>query len=92
MEIVNTGNTPTFIGARGQSIIDHTLCTHDIATRIADWCVEEGEATLFDHRLISYSLRMPRPKKDMRRYLKKLDVDKFKARVDELCESWGPVK
>ena len=63
MEIVNTGNTPTFIGARGHSIIDHTLCTHDIAARISNWRVDKGEATLSDHRLISYTLRMPRPKK-----------------------------
>ena len=35
---------------------------------------------------------MPRPKKEMRRNLKKLDVDKFKARVDELCKGWGPAE
>ena len=33
---------------------------------------------------------MPRPKKEMRRNLKKLDMDVFKARVSELCETWAP--
>ena len=68
------------------------LCTHDIAARISDWHVDKGEATLSDHRLISYTLRMPRPKKEMRRNLKKLDVEIFKARVEELCEGWGPAE
>jgi hypothetical protein len=51
----NLGEKATFVGARGQSVIDITCATSGLAPRIQNWKVEDTE-TLSDHRLITYEI------------------------------------
>ena len=67
LEYLNRGNTPTFIGARGSFIIDQTLATCNLAGKISNWAVNSKEATLSDHRMVSYQIQMPEPVKVMKR-------------------------
>jgi hypothetical protein len=51
----NIGEKTTFVGARGQPVIDITCATSGLAPRIQNWKVDDTE-TLSDHRLITYEI------------------------------------
>jgi hypothetical protein len=55
LQSVNEGNTPTFVSANGETIIDVTFTTADIANKISNWHVSDEE-TLSDHRYIRFNL------------------------------------
>lgn len=54
--IVNKGNTNTFNGKNGSSLIDFTACTNKIATYISGWHVELKE-NFSDHSNIRFTLK-----------------------------------
>ncbi|XP_029053760.2 uncharacterized protein LOC114881222 [Osmia bicornis bicornis] len=55
LEILNRGSSPTFITSRRQEVLDITLGSAKVAQAIRDCRVDE-EATLSDHRLITFKL------------------------------------
>jgi len=55
LAICNTGNTPTFVGKLGHSIIDLTLCNQLGLNLIRDWKVDKGKS-LSDHEAITFNL------------------------------------
>ncbi|CAB0034715.1 unnamed protein product [Trichogramma brassicae] len=60
--LLNTGDTPTFTGALGYSVIDLTFASDTLATRITSWAVSELY-TYSDHQAIVFEIaiaRLPR--------------------------------
>ena len=55
IEIANKGNNPTFASSRYQSVIDLTLISPNIKTKVKKWSVSEKE-TLSDHNQIEFFL------------------------------------
>lgn len=53
LAILNEGVTPTFSRETGESVIDLTFCTGDLARLVSNWRVNENIKTLSDHRYIS---------------------------------------
>ena len=51
LDILNTGNTPTFHNSVREEVIDITLCTGNFKSRIKKWRVSD-EPTLSDHSQI----------------------------------------
>lgn len=58
--LINTGDTPTCIRNRGQSVVDLTWSSPDLVDRIREWKVEIGEESLSDHRYVSFAVYPPR--------------------------------
>lgn len=60
LNVVNTGDTPTFSVHRNgkicSSIVDVTLCTNNLVNRISNWKVDIPAVVLSDHRQISFEL------------------------------------
>ena len=55
LEILNQGTTPTFVTSRRQEVIDLTLGTFSIVSKVRDWKVSD-EPSLSDHRRIIFKL------------------------------------
>ncbi len=55
--LCNTGNTPTFVGKLGHSVIDLTICNTLGYNLIKDWKVESGKS-LSDHEAITFKLAL----------------------------------
>lgn len=55
LQSVNEGNTPTFVSANGETIIDVTFSTSNIANKIKNWHVA-NEETLSDHKYIKFKV------------------------------------
>ena len=54
LDFLNRGSTPTFFTElRGQSVIDITICTSDVFSKMHGWRVSE-EVSLSDHRYIDF--------------------------------------
>ena len=53
--ICNRGNSPTFSVANRQEVLDLTLCSMNIQTKVHDWKVS-NEEMLSDHRPITFTL------------------------------------
>uniref|UniRef100_A0ABD2W5T0 Endonuclease/exonuclease/phosphatase domain-containing protein n=1 Tax=Trichogramma kaykai TaxID=54128 RepID=A0ABD2W5T0_9HYME len=58
--ILNTGDTPTFVGPNGQSIIDVTFVSDTLAPRTTPWQVSKLY-THSDHQALSFGIRDARP-------------------------------
>jgi hypothetical protein len=57
LEIINTGDTPTFMNEQGHSShIDVTLANAKVARRLSDWHVDVATESLSDHRLLRMAL------------------------------------
>ncbi|KAJ8912314.1 hypothetical protein NQ315_005918, partial [Exocentrus adspersus] len=54
--IQNAGNEPTCIRPNGNSVVDMTFTTGDIANKLEEWRVLE-EATLSDHKAIAFDIK-----------------------------------
>ena len=89
LEIANKGNKPTFDSHLGQSVIDVTLVSPDIADRISDWKVVDEE-NFSDHKTIQFGLDTPQPEIQMKRNYAKLDINEFKERLSNLSAGWIP--
>lgn len=55
--ILNTGNVPTFVRGVQKSIIDLTLGTERIATKVENWQVLDDVETLSLHQYITFEIR-----------------------------------
>ena len=55
--ICNTGNTPTFVGKLGHSVIDLTICNSLGLNLIRDWRVNSGKS-LSDHEAIEFKIAL----------------------------------
>lgn len=55
LDFANRGTVPTFVGARGHTVIDVTICSAGLVNSIRDWHVLE-EDSLSDHRYIEFGL------------------------------------
>ncbi|CAB0039203.1 unnamed protein product, partial [Trichogramma brassicae] len=58
--LLNTGDTPTFTGALGYSVIDLTFASDTLAPRITSWDVSELY-THSDHQAIVFEIETARP-------------------------------
>lgn len=56
MDIVNNGDTPTCVRPQGFSVVDMTVVSSWVSTRIRDWCVSTDTETLSDHAYVSFKL------------------------------------
>ena len=54
--LLNRGTAQTCVRQRGGSIVDLTLATPALASRVRDWRVLEGAETLSDHLYISFNI------------------------------------
>lgn len=70
LNIVNRGSEPTWVTARGQTIIDLTLASESATKLISNWHVS-NEPSCSDHRRIRFSLvantKKPEPRRNPRR-------------------------
>ena len=53
MDIMNRGNSPTFVTKNRSEVLDITLATQNISNRISQWHVS-NEDSLSDHREINF--------------------------------------
>ncbi|CAB0043560.1 unnamed protein product [Trichogramma brassicae] len=58
--LLNTGDTPTFAGALGYSVIDLTFASDTLAPQITSWAVSEPY-THSDHQAIVFEIETARP-------------------------------
>ena len=55
LEIMNIGNTPTFVTAARKEVLDITITSQNLARYIQKWQVS-AEPSLSDHRFITFEL------------------------------------
>jgi len=60
LDILNTGNSPTFVVSNRQEVIDISLASNDLAQEIINLKVTDEES-LSDHRHIHFSIQSDRP-------------------------------
>lgn len=53
----NTGDLPTCVRPQGVSVVDLTWAIPDVANRIKEWTVEEGDLSLSDHNYITFMIK-----------------------------------
>lgn len=63
MEIVNRGDTPTFVRGEYSSLIDVTLSTRNMYTKIVNWRVSDEE-NMTDHQYIFYDILDMNPERN----------------------------
>jgi len=61
LNILNTGNSRTFVVSNRQEVIDIFLASNDLTQEIINWKVT-NEESLSDHRHIHFSLQSGRPR------------------------------
>lgn len=93
--ILNIGTTSTCIRSAGESIVDLSLCSENMVSRIKDWKVHKNLETLSDHRYITIKLHKlgrirlgaaSRKHCYPRWNIKKLDEDLFRTAI--IAETW----
>ncbi|XP_071640847.1 uncharacterized protein [Temnothorax longispinosus] len=56
VRLINTGNKPTFVSARGSSIIDLTWASPSLMKRIHHWSVRDDLESLSDHVYVTFKI------------------------------------
>ncbi len=82
LEIMNRGNTPTFINAIRQEVLDITLVTTDLQSRVEGWHVDPN-ASGSDHRYIMFDIRLGLPDPIFYRNRHKTDWPTYALELDE---------
>ena len=82
MEVCNIGNQPTFVVANRSEVLDITLVSIDLFSRIREWKVLDKDM-LSDHRPISFELSTTLKKVSKYRNVRKTDWDKYHERLAE---------
>jgi len=77
LDILNMGNSPTFVVSNGQQVIDISLASNDFTKQIINWKVTDEES-LSDHRHIHFSLQSDCPQIPAWRNPRKTRWDSFK--------------
>lgn len=94
--ILNMGTIPTCSRSTGESVIDISLCTANMTTRVREWKVYEDLETLSDHRYILIKpsktgrvrLGINKKKEGYPRWnLREIDEDLFGAAL--IAETWN---
>jgi len=80
LDILNTGNSPTFVVSSRQEVIDISLASNDLAQEIINWKVTD-EKSLSDHRHIHFSLQSDRPQISAWRNLRATRWNSFRANL-----------
>ncbi|XP_071055087.1 uncharacterized protein [Onthophagus taurus] len=78
LDILNRFSEPTFITAKGQSVIDITLASMGISSSIHNWTVSDN-VSMSDHRWITFDLGTIKIGKNLKRNPRKTDVDAFRS-------------
>ncbi|RVE42450.1 hypothetical protein evm_012880 [Chilo suppressalis] len=86
LELINTGNEPTFVGRRCKTIIDLTLATPRAATAISGWHVS-NEASCSDHRWIRFTLQVGTLPPTPQRYPRKTDKHRYAQLLADLLRN-----
>ncbi|KAJ2939962.1 hypothetical protein O0L34_g6668 [Tuta absoluta] len=84
LDIINTGNTATFVTKTRQEVLDITLATSCFSKYVEDWKVDTEES-FSDHRRITFQLECKMVKTQIRN-ARKTDWDKF----DKNMKEWNP--
>lgn len=95
-EIMNVGNVATYdtvrAGRRLTSIVDVTLASHHIASKLTDWYVDSNFTPTSDHNAIRFNISMDEEETPVRtsthKYRsKKADWDKFTSSCEDKMSS-----
>ncbi|XP_071054977.1 uncharacterized protein [Onthophagus taurus] len=78
LDILNRGSEPTFITARGQSVIDIILASMGISSSIHNWTVSDN-VSMSDHRWITFDLGTIKIGKNLKRNPRRTDVGVFRS-------------
>ena len=85
LEVCNIGNQPTFVVANRSEVLDITLVSIDLFSRIREWQVLDKDM-LSDHRPISFELSTTLKKVSKYRNVRKTDWNRYYVRLaDELA-------
>ena len=87
--VCNQGSKFTFMTTRAKSIIDLTLCSRDMVTRIRNWKVNETHH-FSDHRRITFWMNMEPTPQTRGWALKSADWGMFKQRMGERSGRFKP--
>ena len=83
----NRGTVPTFVGARGHTVIDVTICSRNLFSSIRDWRVLE-EDSLSDHRYIEFWLEGRGKEPVYSRNPRNTDWDKYREQLSQRLEQF----
>lgn len=72
LDIVNREKKPTFVARARQEVLDLTMATPLLSSKIANWHVSQ-EASLLDHRHMVFDMRVGSPAGELIRILKLMD-------------------
>ena len=82
LEVCNLGNQPTFVVANRSEVLDMTLVSIDLFSRIREWKVLDKDM-LSDHKPISFELSTTLKKVSKYRNVRKTDWDRYNERLAE---------
>lgn len=96
LNLENKRFIPTCVRPQGQSVIDLTWMTADLASKLVNWNILEEVETQSDHAYVSFEVdvglepRKEKEKKDEKKWnLRKLDKDMFESSLEWSCGT-GP--
>lgn len=76
LEILNIGDKPTFVNRMREEVLDITLSTLLVSTKIQNWHVSD-ETSMSDHRHIRFDLEIGQMPTEMRRVPKATNWDRY---------------
>lgn len=86
--ILNRGSEPTFVNAVRQEVIDLTLASSFISTKVTNWHVSQ-EASLSDHRQIRFDLEAMNTAQHVFRVPKLTDWEAYRGQLKSELEGIG---
>ena len=86
LNILNSGNEPTFANAIRTEILDLTLCTRFLRTKISNWHVSD-EMSLSDHRYVQFVINAGKKEKTYFRNPKKTEWSSYNKSLSQKLES-----
>ena len=81
LEIMNIGNTPTFVTAARKEVLDITITSQNLARYIQKWQVS-AEPSLSDHRIITFELESIEGKVSNNRNPRRTDWTLYNKNLD----------
>jgi ribonuclease HI len=85
LEIINTGDTPTFVNRIRREVLDITLASREICDTLTGWRVDE-EDSMSDHRRILFKIGSATEKAKVRNP-RKTDWTKYEEELAKLSDS-----
>src|SRR5687768_6060612 len=87
LNILNKGNTPTFVNRIRKAVIDITLATPEISRDIKRWKVEP-EVTFSDHKWLTFKIESDIAKPMKFRNPRKTDWDLYRSILSDLISNY----